>query len=60
MVCKATCAAEQGEKYRTECTGSSPRFVWRLGVINDVSNSVLEHEEPDSGGSGVMQSTVEI
>lgn len=29
-------------------------------MINDVSNSVLEHEEPYSGGSGVMQSTVEI
>lgn len=29
-------------------------------MISDVSNSVLEHEGPDSGESGVMQSTAEI
>lgn len=29
-------------------------------MINDVSNGVLEHEERYSGGSGIMQSPVEI
>ena len=34
-------------------------IAWEmLAVVNDISNGVLEHQEPDSGGSGVVQSTV--
>lgn len=34
-------------------------IAWEvLAVVNDVSNNVLERQEPDSGGTGVIQSTV--
>lgn len=59
--------AEQSEKQsRVESAwlyaqGAKPdEFIaWKaLAVVSDVFNSVLEHQEPDSGGSGVIQSPV--
>jgi len=36
-------------------------IAWEVfAVVNDISNGILEHQKPDSGGSGVIQCTTVV